>query len=216
MPSKFPYMSTPGLIPKILTKIEEAKRPDRFTQDFLETKLGHSGGSARAFIPLLKKMGFLGADGAPTILYDKFRNPDTRSTALASAVKNAYSEIFSRNEYAYNLSREKLTALINEMTGSEKDSRTTQLTVSTFFILKENADFDSKEEDTTKKDEQPELKTSTYIQLNTRENEKIIDGDGEFRMQIGYTININLPETTNVDVFNAIFKALKENLLRQK
>jgi hypothetical protein len=35
------------------------------------------------------------------------------------------------------------------------------------------------------------------------------------RRNIGfsYTINLNLPETTDVEVFNAIFKALRENLL---
>ena len=31
---------------------------------------------------------------------------------------------------------------------------------------------------------------------------------------VANTINLNLPETTNPEVFNAIFKALRENLLR--
>lgn len=31
--------------------------------------------------------------------------------------------------------------------------------------------------------------------------------------RVGYTINLNLPETTNVEVFNAIFRSLRENLL---
>jgi hypothetical protein len=30
---------------------------------------------------------------------------------------------------------------------------------------------------------------------------------------LSYTVNLNLSETTDVEVFNAIFKALKENLL---
>jgi hypothetical protein len=33
-------------------------------------------------------------------------------------------------------------------------------------------------------------------------------------MNLGYTINLNLPATTDVAVFNAIFKSLKEHLLR--
>ena len=66
MPTQLPYMLAMGLIPKILEKIQYARRPERFTQDFLETKLGHSGGSARAIIPLLKRMGFLGSDGVPS------------------------------------------------------------------------------------------------------------------------------------------------------
>jgi hypothetical protein len=34
-----------------------------------------------------------------------------------------------------------------------------------------------------------------------------------FGLNVAYTINLNLPETTNPDVFNAIFRALKDNLL---
>lgn len=60
MVGKLPYMLSVGLIPKIFEKIQNARRPDRFTQDFLETKLGHSGGSARAIIPLAKTTRIFG------------------------------------------------------------------------------------------------------------------------------------------------------------
>ena len=33
-------------------------------------------------------------------------------------------------------------------------------------------------------------------------------------MNLSYTINLNLPATTDVAVFNAIFKSLKEHLLK--
>jgi hypothetical protein len=33
-------------------------------------------------------------------------------------------------------------------------------------------------------------------------------------LNLSYTINLNLPETTDVEVFNAIFRSLKDNLLR--
>ena len=53
--NKLPYVAYPGMITKILTKIREAKAPDRFTQDFLKTKLGFKGGNYRQFVPLAKK-----------------------------------------------------------------------------------------------------------------------------------------------------------------
>jgi hypothetical protein len=49
---KLPYMALPSAIPKILAKIEEAKRPERFTLDFLDTMLGFSGGNHRAILPM--------------------------------------------------------------------------------------------------------------------------------------------------------------------
>jgi hypothetical protein len=40
-----PFMNAYGLIPKILSKIKEAKTPGHFTQDFLANTLGFDGGS---------------------------------------------------------------------------------------------------------------------------------------------------------------------------
>ena len=56
MSTKLPYLASPGTIKTVLDKIIEARTPDRFTYDFLETKLGAKGGSARAVIPLLKRI----------------------------------------------------------------------------------------------------------------------------------------------------------------
>jgi hypothetical protein len=35
-------------------------------------------------------------------------------------------------------------------------------------------------------------------------------------MGLSYTINLNLPATTEIEVFNAIFRSLRENLLREQ
>jgi hypothetical protein len=117
---------------------------ERFTQDYLETMLGFRGGNYRAIIPLLKRMEFLNADGSPTALYDQYRNEDTRSRALAIGIRKAYSDIFDRNEFVYALPREKLASLIVEMSGLEKESQVGKLMVSTFWTLKEGADFEKK------------------------------------------------------------------------
>ena len=39
MATKLPYVVQPGTMLKIFEKVKEAKTPDRFTQDFLSTKL---------------------------------------------------------------------------------------------------------------------------------------------------------------------------------
>ena len=208
-----PYMFSTGLIPKILEKLQNARRPERFTQDFLETKLGHSGGSARAIIPLLKRMGFLGSDGIPTPLYDKFRNSETEAYAVAKGLKTAYSEVFDRNEYAHDLSREKLLGLIVEITGSTKSNRTTQAIVGTFCALNELADFDATEinEPSAEENIEEEVPNNTPNNLPTPPQ---TEGTDDIELRVGYTINLNLPETTDPEVFNAIFKALRQNLLK--
>lgn len=231
MAVKLPYMVAAGIIPKVLTKIREARRTERFTQDYLETMLGIRGGNGRAVIPLLKRMNFLNADGTPTALYDRYRNDDTRALALAAGVRAAYGDVFDRNQFAFNLPKDKFTSLVTEMTGLEKDSPVVRAIVATFFTLvKEGADFEAKsiEERPTETNGgqmaveaatpppttppvMPPAHTSAHPQYQVPPQLSPERDGVEFR--VGYTINLNLPETTNPDVFNAIFKSLKEHLL---
>jgi hypothetical protein len=76
MATKLPYVVQPGSISKIFEKVRQAQTPERFTVDFLQTKLGFRGGNYRQFIPLAKKIGFLGTDGKPTDFYKRFRNSE--------------------------------------------------------------------------------------------------------------------------------------------
>jgi hypothetical protein len=213
MAAKLPYMVSTGLIPRILEKIQNARRPERFTQDFLETKLGHSGGRARAIIPLLKRMGFIGSDGVPTPLYDQFRNTETQGFAVAEGMKNAFSDLFDRNEYIYEMSREKLTGQVVETTGGAKEDRSVQAIVGTFLALKELADFEGEIPEKPTSERKPEATPSVQIPITSPGTAPISSTDN-VELRVGYTINLNLPETSDPEVFNAIFKALRDNLLK--
>jgi len=222
MSAKLPYMVSPGLIPKILTKIQEARKPERFTQDFLETKLGFAGGSARAILPLLKRMGFLNSDGTPTALYDRFRNIDTQPAAVAEGIRSAFAELFDRNRYAGDLSKDKLKALVMEVTGAAHDDRTVELSVSTFLKLKELADFDASLPTSGNGGADDGL--GSPVVTIPRSQPSITEvGRGaplaaesaDVGLNLAYTINLVLPETANPEVFNTIFKSLRENLLKK-
>jgi hypothetical protein len=215
MVAKLPYMALPSAVPKILAKINEAKRPERFTQDYLATVLGFNGGNYQAILPMLKRMRFLEQDGTPTRLYDQYRNDDTKAVALAQGVRNAYSAVFDRNQYAHHLNKEKLASLVSEITGQAKDSSVAKYIVTTFWNLKEGADFEGtlgdKQQPTT--ESAMVTKPSSIPELGP-EAKRPSDLTDNVEFKVGYTINLNLPETTNPDVFNAIFKSLKEHLLR--
>lgn len=202
-----PFMNATGSVTKILEKIRVAATPDRFTQDFLATELGFPGGSPRPFIPLAKKMGLIGSDGTPTELYKQFRNTNsaTSKSAMAKAIKNAYADIYARNEYAHSLSRADLEGLIVEMTGLEKGNQTVRAIVGTFEALKPFADFKAKDE-ATKPEKEKEV---APVQANG--NGAQLSG---MTLGLSYTINLVLPKTDDVAVFNAIFRSLKENLLK--
>jgi Family of unknown function (DUF5343) len=208
METKLPYVGQPGSIKKILEKIKEAKTPDRFTTDFVDTKLGFRGGNYRQFIPLAKKITLLKSDGTPTELYKGFRNPTTSKAAIAEAIKAGYREVFDRNEYAGNLSKDDLKGLVVEITGLEAKDQVVGLICRTFEMLRSLADFDQK---LSKKKSNELLDAAGSGDSSGRSS----DADEGLDVRLSYSINLVLPKTDDPAVFNAIFKALREHLLRK-
>jgi len=203
-----PFMNAYGLISKILPKIKEAKTPDSFTQDFLKTVLGFNTGSANAFIPLAKRLGLLNSDATPTELYKKFRNQKVSKEAMAQAIKIGYSDLFSANEYAYKLSNKELEGLIKQITGLDKSTTTLPSICKTFQALKEFADFEKGAEGLN--EEEGKIKSE-----NKKDETSLPTQEEDVRLNLSYSINLVLPKTEDISVFNAIFKSLKENLLRK-
>lgn len=212
MPGEYPpFMNGYGTATKILNKIKEAQTPDRFTQDFLSTKLGFPGGTPRAFIPLAKRIGFLESDGRPTELYKSFRNPAQSKAAMAAAIRKGYSQLYERNEYIHDLDKKKLEGLVTELTGLEQGNNTVRAIVGTFESLKSFADFSRPEPKAgVEADKEKSPKTKEF---------KAVSEGGDFsedvQLNLAYTINLVLPKTDDIAVFNAIFKSLKENMLRK-
>lgn len=207
MASKLPYATRPGSMISILGKIREAKVPDRFTTDFLSTKLGFRGGTYREFIPLAKKLSLLHSDGTPTDLYKRFRNSHTSGAAMAEAVRIGYREAFERNEYANSLNREQFKGLVVEITGLEPNARVVQNVCQTFEQLKTLADFESSLDDiASPADEEvnKELKPDDDVERGR-----------DYGLNLCYTINLVLPKTDDPAVFNAIFRSLRDNLMRR-
>src|SRR5579859_1352743 len=119
-----PYVAAYGNISKALQAIQKAQTPDRFTQDFLSTKLALTGGGARPVIPFLKKTGFLASDGAPTTLYKRFRNPSQAKVAAAEALRKGFAPLYEINEYAHDLPASDLKGVVVQATGLDDSSST--------------------------------------------------------------------------------------------
>jgi hypothetical protein len=205
MEKQLPYVSLPNSMVRVLNKIRDAQTPDRFTQDFLKTKLGFKGGNEAQFIPFAKKLGLLNSDGTPSDLYRKFRNKPTSGPAIAQALKQGYHEVFQRNEYANNLGKDEFKGLVVEITGMESSDRIVQLICQTFDAMKQLADFE-------KPLQQEGIPTQPPANPPVKDNS---DNQQDFDLNLSYTINLVLPKTDDPAVFNAIFRSLKENLLRK-
>jgi Family of unknown function (DUF5343) len=133
---------------------------------------------------------------------------------MLEALKAGYPELYARNEYAHLLPKEKLRDLVVEVTGLERDNQIVAYVVSTFQAMKAAGSINENTRVgaiSAINDVQslppiaspPPLEQSEFGRRNGQ----------EIGMNLSYTINLNLPPSTDPEVFNAIFKALKEHLL---
>ena len=198
-----PYVDAYGKIDEVFKKIVEASVPTKVTNDFIYTKLGLKSTSYRAMIPLLKRLGFIDDSNAPTAVYREYRDQKKSKVIMAQQIRITYKDLFATNEYAYKLKKEDIISKLNTVLGTPMDDKITPRVAATFLALCSLADFEGKVLESV---ETPEGGEKPVTAATT--------GEHAAKLGISYTINLNLPATTDIEVFNAIFKALKENLLK--
>jgi hypothetical protein len=203
--ASLPYISSPGNIDKALNGIKAAAVPERVSQEI-------PSGSGDQMTTFLKKLGFANSDGSPNEIYKRFRNPASSGQAIATAIKAAYAPLYVRNEFMHELPDVELVGLVVEETGLAHDALPVKLAVNCIKHLKAFATFGTTTEHQTniqiaKSDEpmRPEPSRSPNSHAS-----------GPMGLNLGYTINLNLPATSDPAVFDAIFKSLKEHLLRNE
>jgi hypothetical protein len=202
-----PYVNAYGSISKLFAKIKEAAVPPKFTQDFVNTVLDLKSSSYRAMIPLLKRLGFIDPGNVPTQAYRDFREDSLSGIVMAERLRDAYKSLFGANEYAWKLDKKELQSKLKSLLGAAEDDANIPYIAGTFMELAKLAKWNGASP-------KPLKEAANDVQAGTGDREK--DKDLGFGgMGLTYTINLNLPATTEIEVFNAIFKSLRDNLLRQ-
>lgn len=214
IPGNLTYINNFRSIKPVLDKLIEASKPEKFSQTYLATVLKLSGGSYRAVIPVLKRVGFLTSDGTPTELYSKFRTESGRAEAAYGALKAGFAELFKRNEHVYAANDARLTDLIVEVTGRAKTEPVIGAIRGTFRVFSQylpndfspttaRASVGSENGGDALREEEVAVRQSTPGMENQGTP-----------LNLAYNINVIIPETKDVEVLNAIFRSLRENLLR--
>ena len=205
MPDSYPYIVSNNKIEPILTRIRSAAKPERFSRDTLQ-KWGFTASNDRAMVTVLKELGFLSEAGAPTPHYDRLRDPNDYGYVLAERMRDAYADLFAIDGEIQKAPEGEIRGAISRVTG--KDDETVKRYYATFKTLAGLAKFDArsaKVAKTEKEFERPEEEPKT------KEREDRQDGHRR-RPDFHYNIQIHLPVTTDITVYNAIFKSLRENL----
>jgi Family of unknown function (DUF5343) len=205
MAEYLPYVNAYGSIAKLFAGIKSAAVPPKVSQNFLESVLDLKSSSHRALIPLLKKLGFIDSGNTPTQAYKDFREDGMGGPVMAQRLREAYKPLFTANEYAWKLGKPELQAKLTSLSGAAEDDNTIPAVTSTFLELSKLATWQGG---------LPPRKEPEAVVIGTGGGSAHREEPPE-GVRLSYTINLNLPATTEIEVFNAIFKSLRENLLRQ-
>src|SRR5436309_1965064 len=126
------YVYTVKNLPQMFEAIEKAHVPPRFTYGFLRT-LGFKSTNDRAFVNVLKGLGFLDANSVPTTAYKEYRDKNAAKVVLARQIRQAYKGLFMADENAGDLAIDALKGKFATLTG--KDEAVLKKMASTFKAL---------------------------------------------------------------------------------
>jgi hypothetical protein len=195
----------------ILQKIIDGTAPAKFTVAHLKG-IGFKSSNDQGVIPLLKDLGFLSADGTPTPRYHEYRDRSRSKAVLGQALRDAYEELFHIKEHPTKADREATEGRFKSVHNAS--DRVAELQASTFLALLDLADLTAGPTPETKKKEKKEdEKEKVAIGTGGGSADKGTGPPGLPFSGLRYNIEVHLPATKDVEVYNAIFKSLKEHLL---
>ncbi|SRR6266446_3092643 len=197
------YVQMYGQLPEFFRRIAEGQAPESFTRQYLKD-LGFTSSNFRAVIPLLKQLNFLSPDGAPTSRYHEYRNPARSKQIMAEAIREAYGDLFTIKANPTDADRQLIEGKFRSVHNAT--ANTAKLMASTFYALLDLADLSGYTSAETKKEEK---KPEPPPPKPAPETTPSVHG----HPSLHYNIQIHLPATKDVEVYNAIFKSLKEHLL---
>ena len=203
------YMTSVKNLPAIMVRITAGTAPKKFTNAHLKS-IGFKSSNDQGVLGVLKELGFLADDGTPMQRYHDYRDQSRSKFVMAKALRESYEEIFHINDRPTDSDR----ASIEGKFKSEHNvsDRVARQQATTFFALLQLADLDTEDpvagagEDTQAKHEQSVANDTNPTEQTGREKPPP-------SVNLQYNVEVHLPATKDIEVYNAIFKSLREHLL---
>ncbi len=209
------YLTTSKNLEAMLNAITTAQAPPKFTQTFLEG-LGFKSKSDRLIINVLKALGLLTPSGEPTQRYYDYLDPAQSGRVLADAMRDAYSDVFQLKRDAQTMSRTELKGKLKTLTQGQYSDAVLSKMALTFDALAKLADW-SAPPALPPGDSGGDAPAGEEDGNGAGNGGGGDRGGGRARLPIDglvYNIQIQLPESRNQAVYDALFKSLREHLLQ--
>jgi hypothetical protein len=213
------YLATTKNLEAFLNAIKTAKAPERVNSKFL-ANLEFNTTNDRLFIGLLKGLSLVDDSGVPTNRYFEFLDQTRSGAILAEAIREAYSDLFAINTKAQDLSVEEVKNKLRTLTQGQNSDNVLGLMAKTFKALTDLADWTAPS-GTIAAGALPPLQEGGTVQPEPlkeeprpRQEQDHRDGKPKLQLrELHYNIQIVLPESRDVAVFDAIFESLRRHLL---
>jgi len=205
------YLITTKNLDAFLNSLLNAQAPAKFTLKFLD-QLEFKSTNDRLFIGMLKFLGFIDGLGVPQERYFKFLDQTQSKYVLAEAIKEAYSDLFTVNVKANEMAVSEVKNKLKTLTQGTKSEAVIGFMANTFTALCKYSDFSKQTSKEIIQSKQPE---STSEEIHHTSEHKLTHEliNKKITTEMHYNIQIHLPETRDLTVYDAIFKSLKEHLL---
>lgn len=215
------YLITAKNLEAFFNSIINAQPPKKFTLKFLE-QLEFKSTNDRLLIGLLKALNFIDSDGVPQQKYFEFIDQTQSKEVLAEVIKDVYSDLFAINLKANELSENEVKNKLKTIFAGSKSDKVLTYMAKTFRGLCDYADFSSTKTTNQSLSVNKQIKDETEYS-EYKQNDRQFDNENpqntfklinkEITTEMHYNIQIHLPETRDMAVYDAIFRSLKEHLL---
>lgn len=155
-------------------------------------------------IPVLKSLGFLNDAATPTDRYRRYKDKSVAKTSLAQGIREAYADVFAIDTEAYRKSSSQLTGVFGRL--SDKGDSISAKMALTFTALCSLADFTSGGATPTSE------RTNDQVLVEAASTETPHPVGSVGGLTLRHDVHVHLPLTTDVAVYDAIFKSLKSHL----
>lgn len=206
------YLASVKNVPEIFAQITRGTAPDNFNIEHLKS-IGFGSSNDRAVVPLLKDLGFLTEGGVPTNRYHSYRAGGSQSRAvMGEALLEAYQDLFHINANPTESDRDAIKGKFKS--AHNATDRVAEQQAATFFALLKLADLNAARNQPSTDPAKLKLNTIKEPEANRDSDPGASKNPPErYALNLGYKVEVYLPATKDIEVYNAIFRSLRENIL---
>jgi len=206
--AEFPYVLVPNRIATLFDQIRKVNRPAKVTNEWLK-QIGLTSSNDRAFVALLKSLGYVDTTGVPIDkLWAELRgDEESRRRSIGRQIQSAYKEVFDgfpAEHIGGALTKTELKNFIRPKVAA--GDATVENIVATFFALRALAAI-AGPSITAPPDAVAAAPVSAVSASAPAARMAVASG-----VSVTINLSLELPATTDGDVYDRLFESMGKHL----